>query len=148
MSAAMHTIRPAEPRDVAALSALGGQTFVDTFVHGYGIPYPKADLDAFLEDSFGEFATARALTDPEQRWWVAEDLGGRLGGFAQTGPCSLPHAEASKANGELKRLYIGKHAQGHGLGTKLLELALADIAERFTGPEWIGVWSGNDKAIR
>ncbi|MBX7250014.1 MAG: GNAT family N-acetyltransferase, partial [Caulobacteraceae bacterium] len=42
----------------------------------------------------------------------------------------------------------GKHAQGHGLGTKLLELALADIAERFTGPEWIGVWSGNDKAIR
>jgi ribosomal protein S18 acetylase RimI-like enzyme len=148
MSAAMHTIRPAKPSDLAQLSALGRRTFVETFRDGFGIPYPQADLDTFIEEAFGEFSIAQALADRDQTWWVAADETGRLGGFANIGPCALPHPDASEANGELKRLYIGKHAQGQGLGTKLLDTALAAMAERFTGPEWIGVWSGNDKAVR
>jgi len=148
MSAAMHTIRPAKPADIALLSALGGRTFVETFVDGFGIPYPQTDLDIFIDEAFSEFSIAEALTDPDQTWWVAVDEAGVIGGFANIGPCSLPHADASKANGELKRLYIGKEAQGLGLGTKLLETALAAMADRFRGSEWIGVWSGNDKAMR
>jgi ribosomal protein S18 acetylase RimI-like enzyme len=148
MSAAMHTIRPARPSDVAQLSVAGARTFVDTFVRGFGIPYPQADLDQFLDEAFGEFSVAEDLSDETQRWWVAVDEAGAIGGFANTGPCSLPHPDASPANGELKRLYIDKASQGLGLGTRLLEIALADLAERFSGPEWIGVWSGNDKAIR
>ena len=35
-------IRPARPEDAAALGALGRQTFIDTFVEGFGIPYAEA----------------------------------------------------------------------------------------------------------
>ena len=148
MSAAMHSIRPATAADIPQLSALGGRTFVETFVDGFAIPYPPADLAAFIEEAFGEAAITANLANPEQGWWVAVDEAGVIGGFANIGPCSLPHPDARKANGELKRLYIGKEAQGLGLGTKLLDVALAAMAERFSGSEWIGVWSGNDKAIR
>lgn len=148
MSAAMHAIRPATAADVPQLSALGGRTFIETFVDGFGIPYPPADLAAFIEDAFGKAAITANLADPAQGWWVADDEAGVIGGFANIGPCSLPHPDAGKTNGELKRLYIASKAQGLGLGTKLLDVALAAMAERFTGSEWIGVWSGNDKAVR
>ena len=148
MSAAMHSIRPATAADIPQLSALGGRTFVETFVDGFGIPYPPADLAAFIDEAFGEAAIASNLANPKQGWWVAVNAAGVIGGFANIGPCALPHHDASEANGELKRLYIGEEAQGLGLGTKLLDVALAAMAERFTGSEWIGVWSGNDKAIR
>lgn len=148
MSAAMHSLRPATAADVPQLSALGARTFVETFVDGFGIPYPQADLDIFLEEAFGAAGIRASLADPAQGWWVAESEVGAIEGFAHIGPCSLPHAEADKTNGELKRLYIGQEAQGLGLGTALLDIALKAMAERFTGPEWIGVWSGNDRAVR
>src|SRR5690606_12279838 len=53
-------IRPARPEDAAALAVLGRQTFIDTFVTGCGIPYPAADLTAFLDASFNtETLTAK-----------------------------------------------------------------------------------------
>lgn len=146
MSAAMYTIRPARPDDVAQLAALGRRTFVETFVDGFGIPYPPDDMEAFMEESFSERATAARLADPSQGWWVAEGPGGVIAGFAHAGPNGLPHVDARPGQGELKRLYIGKEAQGHGLGRRLLETALDWMGERFEGPEWIGVWSGNLKA--
>lgn len=148
MSAAMHTLRPATAADIDQLSELGARTFVDTFVHGFGIPYPQADLDRFIEGAFGKAALTANLADPAQGWWAAESPEGRIEGFANIGPCTLPHPDADPRNGELKRLYIGREAQGKGVGTGLLHIALDAMAARFEGPEWIGVWSGNDKAVR
>jgi ribosomal protein S18 acetylase RimI-like enzyme len=144
----MHTFRPAVSADVPQFSALGARTFVETFVGGFGIPYPEEDLDTFLNQAFGEETLRRSLADPAQGWWVAESEEGAISGFANIGPCALPHPQADKKNGELKRLYVGGEAQGLGLGTALLDIALKAMAERFEGPEWIGVWSGNDKAVR
>ena len=71
MSAAMHSIRPATAADIPQLSVLGGRTFVETFVDGFGIPYPPADLAAFIEEAFGEASIAANLANPEQGWWVS-----------------------------------------------------------------------------
>ena len=144
----MFEIRPACPEDAPALAELGARTFVETFVEGFGIPYPERDMAAFIEDSFSERAMAANLADPAQGWWVGVDATGAVAGFAQIGPCALPHPDARPENGELKRLYVARSAQGLGLGRALLETALAGMAERFSGSEWIGVWSGNDKAVR
>ncbi|MES2860031.1 MAG: GNAT family N-acetyltransferase [Pseudomonadota bacterium] len=140
-------IRPARPADAAALGALGRQTFIDTFVaeSGFAIPYPADDLAVFLDASFSPEATTTKLAEPDAAWWVAERDGALLA-FANAGPNGLPHPEARATHMELRRLYVGRPAQGAGLGTQLLKLSLEWMDANTDGPLWIGVWSGNVKA--
>lgn len=144
---AMVRIRPAVPADVEALSELGKRTFVETFVHGFAIPYPDEDLEVFLEEAFGLEETRRRTADPACLWLVAE-ADGRLVAYAQSGPCDLPHPDATPAQGELKRLYVAREAQGIGLGRALMDASMSWLEHNFAAPLWIGVWSGNDKAQR
>ena len=129
----MIAIRPARPDDAAALAALGRQTFVDTFVTGFGIPYPAEDLAGFLHKSFSVETLQTKLAEPGAAWWVA-DRDGEILGFANTGPNTLPHPDARPSHAELRRLYIGRDAQGLGLGTKLLKLALDWMEANTDGP--------------
>ena len=138
-------IRPARSQDAETLGRLGRQTFIDTFVTGFGIPYPQADLDAFLAASFDVAPMLRKLDEPGAAWWVAE-RDGKLLAFANAGPNTLPHVDARPSHMELRRLYVSKAAQGLGLGTRLLTLSLEWMETHTDGPLWIGVWSGNLKA--
>lgn len=138
-------IRTARPEDAPRLADLGRRTFIDTFVTGFGIAYPPADLAAHLEKAFGVDATTAGLTEPGAAWWVAQ-RGDELLAFANAGPNGLPHPEARLSHAELRRLYVDRAAQGLGLGTALLGQALAWMALNSYGPLWIGVWSGNLKA--
>lgn len=138
-------IRTPTHDDARALGELGHQTFIDTFVTGFGIPYPAADLTPFLDASFSPEAIAKKLDEPGAAWWVAE-RDGELLAFANAGPNTLPHPDARSSHAELRRLYVGKAAQGLGLGTKLLTLSLDWMQAHTDGPLWIGVWSGNLKA--
>lgn len=141
----MPTLRLATPEDAASLSALAERTFVDTFVRGFQIPYPEADLAAYRRKAFELTELRASLLDPA-RWWLVAEQGGTLIGFAEAGPCGLPHPEASPAHGELKRLYLDQPAQGQGLGRAMLDRALSWLEQRAEGPLWLGVWSGNLKA--
>lgn len=142
----MIPIRPARSDDVPALAQLKLITFRQTFLdEGFGIPYPPADLALFEAASYAEAVVAAELADPARRNWVAEH-GGRLVGYAQVGPCKLPHPEAQDGHGELYQLYVERAAQGLKLGKALLDTALDHLAATRPGPVWLGVWSGNDKA--
>ncbi|RZJ39750.1 MAG: GNAT family N-acetyltransferase, partial [Brevundimonas sp.] len=79
------TIRPARIEDAQALADLGRETFVDTFVTGFGIPYPVADLTAFLDASFNADTIRTKMAERGAAWWVAE-RDGELLAFANTGP--------------------------------------------------------------
>jgi diamine N-acetyltransferase len=138
-------IRPAIDTDAAALGAVGRQTFLDTFVHGFGVPYPADDLKTFLDASFNADAIRAKLQEPGAAWWVVERDGALLA-FANAGPNTLPHPEARASHSELRRLYVSKAAQGLGLGTRLLDVSLDWMEVHSDGPLWIGVWSGNLKA--
>ena len=142
-------IRHATQADAVALGELGRQTFLDTFVaaDGFAIPYPADDLAGFLDASFSTEAIGAKLKEPGAAWWVAERDGDLLA-FANTGPNTLPHPDARTGHAELRRLYVSKTAQGLGLGTKLLAVALEWMEANTDGPLWIGVWSGNLKAQR
>ena len=140
-------IRFARIDDAEALAAVGRQTFIDTFVvaDGFAIAYPAEDLAGFLDQSFGVEATRAKLADPALAWWVAE-RDGEILAFANTGPNTLPHPDGRASHAELRRLYVARAAQGLGLGTRLLALALDWMETHGDGPLWVGVWSGNLKA--
>ncbi|WP_088185412.1 GNAT family N-acetyltransferase [Sphingobium sp. Z007] len=139
-------IRNALPADVVALSALKLAAFRETFIDGFAIPYPPADLALFEADSYGVATVARELADPSHATWVAQAADGRLLAYAHVGPCKLPHPDASADQGELYQLYALRAAQGMGVGRALMDVALDWLAVNRPGPVWLGVWSGNARA--
>lgn len=139
-------IRPALSSDVAALSALKLAAFRETFLDGFAIPYPPADLARFEAESYGPARVAAELADPLHATWVAQDSEGRLLAYVHVGPCKLPHPEASAEQSELYQLYALNAAQGQGIGRALMDEALDWLAEAMPGPVWLGVWSGNARA--
>jgi len=138
------TIRLARREDAAALARLAEETFRETFVGGFILNYPEDDLAAFLQASYAVERVAGWIADPSGQVLVAE-ADGALVAYAQVGDNGLPCPDARPGDGELKRIYVSKAAQGAGLGRALLERSLAWLGERVI---YIGVWSGNEKAQR
>ncbi|HWS77632.1 MAG TPA: GNAT family N-acetyltransferase [Thermomonas sp.] len=141
-------IRRATPDDAQALAGVGATTFVESF----GQLYVPGDLQAFLEESHSVEAYARVLANPDYALWIAERHaeGGtsRAIGYAQAGPCGLPHADAKPGDGELKRLYLLSSEQNGGVGRALFEQALAWLERDGPRTLWISVWSENYGAQR
>ncbi len=140
------TIRAATPADADELAALAERTFMETFIEGFAIPYPPADLADFRSKVFSPEATRDRLANPDH-WWEVALHQGRIVGFTEVGPASMPHPDLRPEHAELKRLYIAREAQGLGVGRALLERALARM-DQSPGPQWLSVWSENHKAQR
>lgn len=140
-----HLIRRAVPEDAPALADLGRETFIETFIEGFAIPYPAEDLAAYIARVYAPGAYAARIADPAQAVWLAGPAECPLA-YAVAGPCGLPHSEAHPSDGELKLLYVRREAQGAGFGPVLLEAALTWLEREGPRPLWIGVWSGNTRA--
>jgi len=138
-------LRLARPEDACALAALKLASFRETFIEGFKIPYPPADLEKFERASYSVDSVARELADTAKCTWVV-DRDGTLLAYAHVGPTKLPHADASADDGELYQVYALRAAQGLGLGKQLLATAFAHLETTRPGPIWLGVWSGNLKA--
>jgi len=136
------TIRRARPCDAEALAAIGARTFTETFAH----LYPPADLETFLAEAYDVARTRADLDDPRKAAWLVE-ADGQVIGYAQVGPCGLPHPEVTDTCGELKRFYFLRDWQNRGMGGRLFAEAMAWLEANF-GDLWIGVWSENHGAQR
>jgi ribosomal protein S18 acetylase RimI-like enzyme len=144
--AAFPTIRRARPDDAAALAALKLATFRETFLEGFRIPYPPADLARFEAAMYSAEQVMAEIADASHATWLCESTDRALLAYAHCGPCKLPHPDVTAQSGELYQIYIRKTAQGHGLGRQLLRVSLDWIALTYPGPVWLGVWSGNTRA--
>jgi len=138
-------IRRATPDDCDILAALGERTFRETFVEGFAIAYPADDLAQFVAQSYAPKVFAAKLADPDQALWLAFAEEEPVG-YANAGPCRLPHPEVQPRHGELYRLYVSQDQHGRGVGRHLMEIALAWLTRDYPGPLWLGVWSGNLRA--
>ena len=139
-----YSIRRATAADADILSSLGARTFTETFAHLY---HPD-DLAAFLVTAYGPERTRRDLADPRQAAWLVETASGEAVGYAQAGPCHLPHPDVTPACGELYRFYLlGRH-QGGGTGSRVWGEVMQWLEGEFSGDFWIGVWSENYGAQR
>ncbi|MDO7833862.1 GNAT family N-acetyltransferase [Sphingobium sp. HBC34] len=146
MAVSSFSLRRAQPDDAAALSQLKLAAFRETFLDGFAIPYPPADLALFERDTYGLASVRAELADPSHATWVAQADDGRLIAYAHVGPCKLPHPDASPEQGELYQLYALNMAQGMGVGRALMDAAFAWLDDSMPGPLWLGVWSGNHRA--
>ena len=139
------SIRRATPADAAVLAEIGAATFIETFGH----LYTPEDLQAFLDESHTEAAYANVLAaDAPYALWLAEDEAGRAIGYAQAGPCGLPHADVRAEDGEIKRLYLRADAQNGGVGHAMMDAAMAWLLRDGPRTLWLSVWSENFGAQR
>ncbi|HEX7821194.1 MAG TPA: GNAT family N-acetyltransferase [Sphingobium sp.] len=142
-------LRRATMADVAALAALKQATFRQTFVEGFAIPYPPADMARFEEASYGPATVVAEIADADHATWVAGDGEGALVAYVHAGPCKLPHPDVQPGELELYQFYMLRDWQGGGLGRALMERALGWMEGRNpAGRRWLGVWSGNERAQR
>ncbi|WP_297832802.1 GNAT family N-acetyltransferase [Thermomonas sp.] len=137
------TIRRATLADADTLAELGATTFTETFGH----LYRPEDLRTFLDQSHAPAVHAKVLADPMCALWLAE-VDGRAIGYAQAGPCGLPHPDVRAGDGELKRLYVRAEACNQGLGRALMDTAMAWLLAEGPRTLWLSVWSENFGAQR
>lgn len=137
-------LRPALPADAQSLAALGR----DSFVAKFGAMYQPQDLAMFLAQTHAEAVVAREIANPLARYRLAE-RDGALVGYCKLGlACGWPeHARGSHAI-ELKQLYTAAGATGGGIGSALMDWALAEARAEGADEIQLSVWSGNTDAQR
>lgn len=135
-------LRPASSEDIAALSALG----CDSFVAKFGHMYRSEDLAAFLAEIHSPEAVTAEMNAPGRLYRVAE-MDHRLVGYCKLGlSCGWPeHARGARVM-ELKQLYTDPAMTGHGIGAALMDWALDEARARGADEMQLSVWSGNHGA--
>lgn len=132
-------IRPAIPGDAPALCAIAQKTYADAF----GGSMLAGDLQAHLEKNLALGNIRAFLRDDVVL--VAESAG-RPVGYAQFG-IFAPGALRENAY-ELRRLYVLSEFQNRGIGSLLLDAALAHPQMQNAREIYLDVWERNHGAIR
>ncbi len=133
--------RDARPDDAEMLATLGRETFAETFGH----LYTPENLAAFLESHSPERWRAE-LSDPNFSVRLAEE-GGRAAAYAKLGSPSLPF-ETKRAAIELRQFYVLKPWHAHGVGSALMDWALAESRRRCAEELYLSVFVDNPRARR
>lgn len=137
-------LRSAVPADIPALSRLGSDSFVASFGHMYS----PEDLAAFLDEAHSPVALVAELGNPDRLYRLA-DQDGALLGYCKLGlKCGFPEFARGSKVLELKQLYTAPQATGGGVGSALMDWAMAAFAARQADEVQISVWSGNLGAQR
>ena len=137
-------LRPANAADVPVLATLA----TDSFVAAFGAMYSPADLAAFLAEYKSPAAIAALVDDPVGALQLAVRDEAPIA-FCKIvfAPAWPDHARGGRV-GELKHLYAASSATGTGVGTALMDWAMAEFAARGCDEVQLSVWSGNHGAQR
>lgn len=135
--------RRAQARDAAALSLLGGATFLASFAHDH----PGDALIAHIRSAHGEDFYAAALVDPDQIVLIGETPLGAPVGYALLTPPALPIG-TQPSDLELKRIYLLNGWQGGGNGDTLMALVMEEARRWGATRLLLAVYEANARAQR
>jgi diamine N-acetyltransferase len=135
--------RHADERDAAALSLLGGATFLASFAHDH----PGDALIAHIRNAHSVDHYAAALAHPAQTVLIGETPLGAPVGYALITPPDLPISTSPK-DLELKRIYLLGPWQGGGNGDALMGLVMSEAMGRGAKRLLLAVYPQNDRARR
>jgi ribosomal protein S18 acetylase RimI-like enzyme len=123
---------------------LGRRTFEETFGPGNDAD----DMATYLAEAFAVQHVAAELADPANTFLVAEDTTtGELCGYFKLHRGLREPCVSGRHPVELQRIYVDQSAIGTGLGTRLMETALAEALTAGFDTVWLGVWEHNPRAI-
>ena len=134
-------IRAANPTDADALSRLAMETYRAAFSGSMG----AADLDAHLKTHLLPEHFLRIL---EYHTILIAEGADRMVGYAQYGLADSAVEQAAEGDWELFRLYVLVDFQNQGIGTLLMQTALADPWMVSAARVLLDVWARNSGAIR
>jgi GNAT superfamily N-acetyltransferase len=141
------TIRLAVPEDAPGVARVHVRSWQATYV---GI-VPQRILDRMSverREAFWREAIVRSLddgTDAGERVWVAARLDGAIDGFASVGPAR--DEDLPPGAGELFAIYLSPDTWSTGMGRRLHDAAVADMAVRHD-PLALWVLTANARARR
>ncbi|HEX7783227.1 MAG TPA: GNAT family N-acetyltransferase [Sphingobium sp.] len=135
--------RRATPADAAALSALGGATFLTSFAHDH----PGQALLAHIAKAHSLPYYQDALADPEQIVIIGETALGAPVGYTLLTPADLPVAP-EPGDLEIKRIYLLAPWQSGGHGSTLMDEIYAVARERRATRLLLAVYEKNEHAQR
>ncbi|OAN51775.1 GNAT family N-acetyltransferase [Sphingobium sp. TCM1] len=136
--------RRAEPQDAAALSILGGATFLASFAHDH----PGAALVAHIRNAHGEAYYQAALADPAQTVLIGETPLGAPVGYVMMTPPDLPLPTDAARDLEIKRVYLLAGWQGGGHGDRVMALVEEEARRRSAQRLLLAVYPQNERARR
>ncbi|AYA07421.1 MULTISPECIES: GNAT family N-acetyltransferase [Rahnella] len=135
-------IREADIGDLSLLQRLGRETYR----HYFGSLWQSGDeLNAFLEEGFGDEALALSLESPDCCWLVAQDNGEAVG-FARLN-FNTPLDVAEGQGAKLCKLYFTPLNRSRGLGSEVFAFAERVARARNQPVLWLDVLQSNLPAI-
>ncbi len=139
----MHTIiRRATPEDAELLSALGKQTFYDTFTG----TCTEEDMNQFLHRYFNLEQVKKELANENDLYFFAETEGIVTGYIRMMEDYSdFPLMKKWKAL-ELKRIYVNKNFHRKGIARQLMQFVEDYARQNKYEVVWLGVWEHNVRA--
>ncbi len=138
MTTAGIMLREAGSDDVPALAAFARLTYAAAF----GASFEPGDLEHHLTQRLSDAYFAQAL----QGDTILLAFDGGLIGFAQIGAA---HVEGGRpGDAQLRRLYVHPGHQGRGIGTALMNAALALPRLATAARLYLDVWEKNEGARR
>jgi diamine N-acetyltransferase len=137
-------VRAARPADEAALSLLGGATFLESYAH----LLPVADILGHVARQHAASVYERWLGDASCRCWLAEYLPGRAPvGYAVVTAPDLPLPDLAAGDLEIRRIYLLHRFQRGGLGRRLMDEVMAHGRAVAARRLLLGVYSRNQAAL-
>ncbi|MFV0643831.1 MAG: GNAT family N-acetyltransferase [Sphingomonadaceae bacterium] len=137
-------LRPASLSDAVNLAELGRSSFVAKFGH----LYRAEDLSSFLEQVYAPQTVREEIAGPEYEFQLAEQDGALLG-FCKMGyPGKYATYSDARDPVDLCQLYTAPDMTGRGIGSSLMQWALACAARSNRDAIQLTVWSENHDAQR
>jgi ribosomal protein S18 acetylase RimI-like enzyme len=134
-------IRQATMNDAELLTAIGEQTFSDT----YAADNTAENLTAYLEGAFTPDKQRAELADDSSCFLIAE-VADEAVGYAKLRVGNPPIGADSLKTIELERIYSVKDWIGYGVGSRLMQACLDEAQKRDFDVIWLGVWERNSRA--
>lgn len=135
------SLRRCGEADVAALCAIGAETFRDTFADTSAAD----DMAAYLRDAYAGPVILAELRTAGSEFYLAY-RGDEPAGFLKLNFGAAQNEDMGPGMMEIERLYVRVGHKRHGVGGMMMRFALDRGRAEGCRGAWLGVWEHNEPA--